>query len=66
MFGRLSLTHGNDNENSSNELRMLTLGGNWYYRKFRMSANLIYADTKRDLVDEGNGHGLGLRLQYLF
>ena len=66
VFGRVSLTHGDDDLSSSNELYLLTLGGNWYYRKFRVNANIILADTKRDLSNESNGHALGLRLQYLF
>jgi hypothetical protein len=66
VFGRVSLTHGDDDLNSSNELYLLTLGGNWYYRKFRVTANIILADTKRDLSNESNGHVLALRLQYLF
>ena len=66
VFARASLTHGDDDLNSSNELYLLTLGGNWYYRKFRVNANIILADTKRDLSNESNGHALALRLQYLF
>ena len=66
VFGRFSLTHGNDDVNSSNNLSLLTVGGNWYYRKFRVSTNLILADTKRDINDESSGHTIALRLQYLF
>ena len=66
IFARASLTHGDDDKNSSNELALLTLGGNWYYRQFRVSANILLAETKRDLVNESNGHALALRLQYLF
>lgn len=66
VFGRISFTHGNDKVSSANDLSMLTLGGNWYYRNFRVSANLILADTKRDVSDEDSGHAIGLRLQYLF
>ena len=66
VFGRFSLTHGNDDVNSSNDLSQLTVGGNWYYRQFRVSTNLILVDTKRDLNDEGSGHAIALRLQYLF
>ena len=66
VFGRVSFTHGNDNVNSANDLGLLTLGGSWYYRNFRVSANLLLAETKRDISGEGSGHALGLRLQYLF
>ena len=38
----------------------------WYYRQFRVNANIILADTKRDVASESNGHALGLRMQYLF
>ena len=30
-----------------------------------VDANIILADTKRDILDESNGHTLALRLQYL-
>ena len=43
-------------------LALLTLGGNWYDREFRVSANILLAETKRDLVDERNLHAPGLRL----
>lgn len=66
VFTRVSSTHGNDNVNSENYLNLLTLGGNWYYRNLRVSANLLLADTKRDIRNEGSGHALGMRLQYLF
>ena len=55
-----------DDVNSSNELYLLTLGSNWYYRRFRINANIILADTKRDIVSESDGNAVALRLQYLF
>ncbi|HDY82853.1 MAG TPA: hypothetical protein ENH48_07845 [Halieaceae bacterium] len=66
VFARASLTHGNDDVNSSNELGLLTLGGNWYYHEIRISANAMLAETKRDLLNESNGYALALRFQYLF
>jgi phosphate-selective porin OprO/OprP len=66
VFARASLTHGNDDLNSSNELGLLTLGGNWYYHSFRVSANVLVADTKRDVSDEDDGYAFALRLTYLF
>jgi phosphate-selective porin len=66
VFARASLTHGNDDVNSSNELGLLTLGGNWYYREFRVSANVLLADTKRDVSSESTGYAGALRFQYLF
>jgi phosphate-selective porin len=66
VFGRVSLTHGDDDLNSSNELYLLTLGGNWYYRQFRVSTNLIFADTARDISGESQGNALALRLEYIF
>jgi phosphate-selective porin len=66
IFGRASYTRGNDDVNSSNEMALLTLGGNWYYNQFRVSTNLIFADTARDISGESRGNVLALRLQYLF
>ena len=66
VFARASLTHGNDDINSSNEFGLLTLGGNWYYRDWRVSVNILLADTRRDLNDEDDGQAFAVRLQYLF
>ena len=66
VFSRLSITHGNDDVNSSNTLALLTLGGNWYYQRFRVSANLILADSDRNVYAQNDGHALAMRLQYLF
>jgi len=66
VFARISVTGGNDDRNSSNELGLLTLGGNWYYRKFRVSANILLADTQRSIAGENDGNAVSLRLQYLF
>jgi hypothetical protein len=38
-----------------------TLGGNWYYGRFRVSANLILAGTERNVFDENIGHSLAAR-----
>ena len=66
VFARISVTGANDDRNSSNELGLLTLGGNWYYRKFRVSANILLAETERSVFAEDNGNAVSLRLQYLF
>ena len=66
VFARVSVTSGNDDRNSSNEIGLLTLGGNWYYRKFRVSANLLLAGTERNVLGEDDGNAVGMRLQYLF
>ena len=66
VFARISNTRGNDENNSSNELRLLTVGGNWYYHQFRVSSNLLYADTKRNVMEQSDGFALALRFQYLF
>jgi phosphate-selective porin len=66
VFGRISYTRGDDDMNPANEMALLTLGGNWYYNQFRVSTNLIFADTQRDVSGESQGNALALRLQYLF
>ena len=66
VFARTSFTHGNDDVNSSNSLGLLTLGGNWYHRRYRGSVNIILADTKRDLDGEDSGNAVSLRFQFLF
>ena len=65
VFGRFSLTEGDDDLNSSNQLQLATLGANWYFKKWRGGLNLIASETDRDLDDEDNGPGLIVRLQYL-
>ena len=62
----MSYTRGKDDVNSANELVLFTAGGNWYYRQFRVSANLIFAETERDIRGEDDGFTAALRLQYLF
>ncbi len=66
VFARTSFTHGDDDVNSSNSLGLLTLGGNWYHGRYRGSANLILADSKRDLDGEDSGNAVSLRFQFLF
>lgn len=44
----------------------LTMGGNFYYRKFRVSANILLAETERSVFAKDNGNAVSLRLQYLF
>jgi phosphate-selective porin OprO/OprP len=66
VFARTSYTHGNDDVNSSNSLGLLTLGGSWYHGRYRGSANLILAGTKRDLDGEDSGTAVSLRFQFLF
>ena len=66
VFGRASYTRGEDDNNTWNDLRLLTLGGSWYYRQFRGSVNLILAETRRNVNGEGTGNALAARIQYLF
>jgi phosphate-selective porin len=66
VFARFSYSYGDDDINASNELMLLTLGGSCYYKRIRISANLILADTERDIADENSGHAIAARLQYLF
>jgi phosphate-selective porin OprO/OprP len=66
VFARTSYTHGNDDVNSSNSLGLLTLGGSWYHGRYRGSANLILAGTKRDLDGEDSGTAVSRRVQFLF
>jgi phosphate-selective porin len=61
-----SYTRGDDDVNSSNELKMLTVGGSWYVRKFRTSINAIYSRVDRDVLDQDTGLAAVARLQYLF
>jgi phosphate-selective porin OprO/OprP len=66
IFTRFSYTRGEDDEHPWNDLRILTLGGNWYYRQFRGSVNLLLARTRRDVEGEDAGNALAARIQYLF
>jgi phosphate-selective porin OprO/OprP len=65
VFARTSYTRGDDDQNSSNSLGLLTLGGNWYHGRYRASANLILADTERDVNGEDGGHAVSLRFQFI-
>jgi phosphate-selective porin len=66
VFGRLGYTRGDDSENTWNALALLTLGGNWYFEKFRGSVNLIFADTRRDVSGSDSGDSITARITYLF
>jgi phosphate-selective porin OprO/OprP len=66
VFARASYTRGDGDDQTWNSLAVLTLGGNWYYRKLRGSLNLLLGDTRRDVQDEGSGTALTARIQYLF
>jgi phosphate-selective porin len=66
VFGRVSYTWGDSDDDASNDLRMITVGGSWYRHKVRTSVNLLYGATDRDIEGEDNGLGASLRVQYLF
>ena len=66
IVGRVSYTYGNSDVDASNDLRMITLGGNWYRYKFRISLNLVYGETDRDIDGQDTGAGVAMRFQYLF
>lgn len=66
VFARASYTYGNTDDDSSNDLRLLTVGGSWYWRKFRASINGIYGEVDQDINDEDTGLGVTARIQYLF
>ena len=66
VFGRFSYTRGEDDNTTWNDLRLLTLGGSWYYRQVRGSVNLVVAETRRDVEGESTGNAIIARIQYLF
>jgi phosphate-selective porin OprO/OprP len=66
VFGRFSYTRGDADDDPSNDLRIVTLGGSWYRHKIRVSANLLYSKTDRPVAGQDDGFGAGLRFQYLF
>lgn len=66
VIARASYTHGEDDINDSNALAMLTLGGNWYYQRWRVGLNLIATQTDRDVNGEDSGIGAVARVQVLF
>lgn len=66
LFGRLSYTWADGDEQAWNSLGIATLGGNWYYRKFRGSLNLLLGGTRNDVQGEDAGVALTARIQYLF
>ncbi len=66
LFARFSHTYGNDDENSSNYLNNITVGGSWYLARYRASLNLIHSKTDNDLNGEDDGFAVTARFQYLF
>ncbi|MEP5763568.1 MAG: porin [Halieaceae bacterium] len=65
VFARISYTYGDAEDDASNDLRVLTLGGNWYRHKIRVSINGVYSQTDREINGEDDGLGVTMRLQYL-
>jgi len=66
LFARFSYTYGDSDLTPSNDLKLLTLGGNWYHRQFRASLNAIYTRTDKDIGGEDDGIAIMVRGQYLF
>ena len=66
IFSRLSYTRGEDDNHAWNDLRLLTLGGSWYYRQYRGSLNLLLAQSRHDVSGEDAGNAITARIQYLF
>jgi phosphate-selective porin OprO/OprP len=66
LFARVSYTYGDSDLTPSNNLRLFTLGGNWYHRQFRTSLNAVYSRTDNDIRGEDDGLAITVRGQYLF
>jgi phosphate-selective porin len=66
VFARASFTYGDSDEEASNDLRVITVGGNWFWRKYRVSINGVYAKVDRGINNEDDGLGITARVQYLF
>jgi phosphate-selective porin len=66
VFARAGYTYGDSDQSSSNNLQLFTVGGSWYWRKFRASINGLYSKVDRDINDEDSGFATTVRFQYLF
>ncbi|MEP4145871.1 MAG: porin [Halioglobus sp.] len=66
LFARISHTRGEDDLNGWNDYKSATLGANFYYRKLRVSLNLLYGDAREPINGEEDGMALNVRAQYLF
>ncbi len=66
VFTRFSFTKGDSEFDPSNHLAQLSGGVNWYFRQFRSSVNLLYAETDRPVEGYDDGAAIIARVQYLF
>jgi phosphate-selective porin OprO/OprP len=66
LFARLSHTRGEDDLNGWNDYKSATIGSNFYYRKLRVSLNLLYGDAREPISGEEDGMAFNVRAQYLF
>jgi phosphate-selective porin len=65
IFARASYTYADAQQLKSNNVQVLTLGGNWYLRQFRASINGLYSVVDSDINEEDSGLVLIVRPQYL-
>jgi phosphate-selective porin len=66
IFGRISHTRGDDDISGWNDYVSATLGGNFWYRNFRGSINVLYSESREPIGTEDNGVAVVARAQYLF
>ena len=66
VFGRLSYTSGDADDDARSDLSIATVGGSWYHRNIRGSLNLFYARSNDDFNDQDDGYAATARIQYLF
>jgi phosphate-selective porin OprO and OprP len=66
LYGRLSHTRGNDDENGWNDYKAVTIGTSLFYRKLRGSLEINYGETREPINGEADGLALTIRAQYLF
>jgi phosphate-selective porin len=65
LFGRISHTRGSDDISGWNDYKSVTVGSNFWHRKFRGSINLLYGSSREPVDTEDDGMALVVRAQYL-
>jgi phosphate-selective porin len=66
VFARMSHTRGDDDINGWNDFKSATVGSNFFFRKFRASVQLMYAESREPIGAQDDGVAINVRAQYLF
>ena len=66
LYGRLSHTRGDDDEDGWNDYKAATIGTSLFYRRARGSLEISYGEAREPIDEQSDGLAVTIRAQYLF